>query len=232
MYHWTFAQLRTTCTALRPIPRREKWEDMAERDEILKKKLAPAGVDPEHAQAALDIDAILQVWRRRVFKRELGYRALSELELPIELPQLDVLMAVWAPANEFGDEDRTETMVSTVAQRLNIDPSRASRMTSDLIGRGFLQRAVSQADARRTVLELTEDGVRIVEAVRTYKFLVLGSYLQNWTSDEIATFIPLLDRFSQWSESASCPGELATDEISKLRETLADLTPLDRAANS
>ncbi|WP_425073812.1 MarR family winged helix-turn-helix transcriptional regulator [Sagittula sp. S175] len=200
---------------------------MAERDEILKKQLAPAGVDPEHAQAALDIDAILQVWRRRVFKRELGYRALDELGLPIDLAQLDVLMAVWAPANEFGHDAEDETMVSTVAQRLNIDPSRASRMTSDLIGRGLLQRAVSQADARRTVLELTPAGIRIVEAVRTYKFLVLGSYLQNWTTEEIATFLPLLERFSQWSETAACPGKLVTDEIAKLRETLNDLTPAE-----
>ncbi|MBP0483860.1 MarR family winged helix-turn-helix transcriptional regulator [Sagittula salina] len=198
---------------------------MAERDDRLKQQLAPAGIDPEHAQASLEIDAILQVWRRRVFKRELGYRALSELGLPVDLAQLDVLMAVWAPANEFGEDCERETMVSTVAQRLNIDPSRASRMTSDLIGRGLLQRAVSQADARRTVLELTEDGTRIVEAVRTYKFLVLGSYLQNWTTEEIATFIPLLDRFSAWSDSAACPGALVTEEIAKLRDTLSDLGP-------
>ena len=196
---------------------------MAERDELMKDKLAPAGVDAEHAQAALDIDAILQVWRRKVFKRELGYRALSELGLTLELPQLDVLMAVWAPANEFGEDEGAETMVSTVAQRLHIDPSRASRVTSDLIGRGFLRRAVSQADARRTVLELTDEGLRIVEAVRTYKFLVLGSYLQDWTAEEIATFIPLLARFSHWSEVAACPGGLVTEEIAKLRTALADL---------
>ncbi|MEQ5871340.1 winged helix DNA-binding protein [Sagittula sp. NFXS13] len=198
---------------------------MTDRDEILKQKLAHAGVDAEHAQSALDIDAILQAWRRKVFKRELGYRALSELDLPLDLPQLDVLMAVWAPANEFGGEDGSETMVSTVAQRLHIDPSRASRMTSELITRGFLKRAVSQADARRTVLELTDQGARIVDAVRTYKFLVLGSYLQDWSAEEIATFLPLLERFSQWSESAACPGGLVTEEINKLRGSLSDLSP-------
>lgn len=196
---------------------------MAKRDELLKQQLASAGVDPEHAQAALDIDAIIQLWRRRVFKRELGHRALAELGLPIDLAQLDVLMAVRAPANEFGAEDQEETMVSTVAQRLNIDPSRASRMTSEMITRGFLQRAVSQADARRTVLELTPEGTRIVEAVRTYKFLVLGTYLQDWTTEEIATFIPLLERFSSWSDTAACPGGTARDEIAKLRVALSDL---------
>ena len=197
------------------------------RDDILKQKLARAGVDAEHTQAALDIDAVLQVWRRRVFKRELGYRALDELGLPIDLAQLDVLMAVWAPANEFGDEDRSETMVSTVAQRLNIDPSRASRMTSELIGRGMLKRSVSQADARRTVLELTDKGVRIGDAVRNYTFLVQGSYLQAWTREEIATFLPLLERFSAWSESAACPSGPVADEIAILRNGLSDLSDTD-----
>jgi DNA-binding MarR family transcriptional regulator len=197
---------------------------MASRDKALKEKLARAGVDADHTQAALDIDAILQMWRRRVFKRELGHRALEELGLPLDLPQMDVLMAVWAPSNEFGPEDRTETMVSTVACRLNIDPSRASRLTSDLIKRGFLQRAVSQADARRTILELTETGMRTVEAVRTYKFLVLGSYLADWTMEEITTFLPLLERFSAWSERAACPSGAVTEEIAQLRAALADLS--------
>jgi DNA-binding MarR family transcriptional regulator len=196
---------------------------MAERDKRLIDELARAGIPQDYSRAALDIDAILQVWRRKIFKRELGYRALAELGLPVDLPQLDVLMAVWAPTNEFRPEDSGETMVSTVAQRLNIDPSRASRMTSDMIARGFLRRAVSQADARRTVLELTEEGTRIVEAVRTYKFLTMGSYLQGWTLEEIRTFLPLLDRFSAWSENAAHPSEEVAGEIAALRASLDGL---------
>ncbi|WP_240672083.1 MarR family winged helix-turn-helix transcriptional regulator [Tropicibacter alexandrii] len=197
---------------------------MGDRDDQLKTELAKVGIDDAHAQAALDIDAVLQVWRRRVFKRELGIRALNELGLELDLAQMDVLMAVWAPDNEFGpDDDEAETMVSTVATRLNIDPSRASRITSDLIKRGLVQRAVSQQDARRAVLELTESGTRIVEAIRHYKFLVLGSYLKDWTMEEISTFLPLLERFSAWSESAACPGAPVTDEIARLRDQLSDI---------
>ena len=108
----------------------------------------------------------------------------------LDLAQLDVLMAVRAPEAEFGTPcDQTETMVSTVASRLGIDPSRASRVTSDLIRQGLVRRAVSQQDARRSVLELTEEGARLVSAVRTYKFLVLGSFLKDWTPEEVATFL-------------------------------------------
>ncbi|MFZ7092246.1 MarR family winged helix-turn-helix transcriptional regulator [Primorskyibacter sp. 2E233] len=196
---------------------------MGERDEILKGRLARAGIDEDTGQAALDVDAVLQVWRRKVVKRELGHRALHDLGLPIDLAQLDVLMAVWAPANEFGDDAGAETMVSTVATRLNIDPSRASRVTSELIKQGHLRRAVSQADARRAVLELTPSGIQMVEAVRTYKFLVLGSYLKDWTKEEITTFLPLLARFSAWSERAATPSGPVSDQVAKLRNTLTEL---------
>ncbi|CUH78155.1 MarR family winged helix-turn-helix transcriptional regulator [Tropicibacter naphthalenivorans] len=195
---------------------------MGDRDIPLKAKLAQAGIEEATAQAALDIDAVLQIWRRKVVKRELGHRALDELGLDIDLAQLDVLMAVWAPVNEFGD-DAGETMVSTVATRLNIDPSRASRITSELIKKGHLRRAVSQQDARRAVLEATESGTRIVEAVRTYKFLVLGSYLRDWTPEEISTFLPLLERFSAWSERAACPGGPVKEEVARLRDQLSDI---------
>ena len=110
-----------------------------------------------------------------------------------------------------------------MALRLSIDPSRASRISTDLIRRGLVQRAVSQQDARRAVLELTEAGGRIVEAVRTYKLLVLGSFFRDWTMEEIQTFLPLLARFSEWSERAEQPGGPVESEIAELRGSLAGI---------
>ena len=160
-----------------------------------------SGISQDVTDRALTLDAIIQTWRRRVQKRELGRMALRELDLPLDLPQLDVLIAIWGPSNEFGSDD-TETMVSTIATRLGIDPSRASRLVSDLIERGFVKRAVSQQDARRTVVELTDQGQAVVDAVRTIKFMILGEFMSGWTLDEIDTFIPLLERFAHWSDQA------------------------------
>ncbi|WP_254919077.1 MarR family winged helix-turn-helix transcriptional regulator [Oceanicola sp. 22II-s10i] len=155
-------------------------------------------------------------------KRELGRMALRELDLPLDLPKLDVLIAIWAPSNEFG-RDETETMVSTIATRLGIDPSRASRLVSDLINQGFVKRAVSQQDARRTVVELTDSGLAIVETVRTIKFLMLGDYLSGWSLDEIDAFVPQLERFAHWSDQAETmnAGRLE-GEIEKLAARLKD----------
>lgn len=194
----------------------------------MKATLARAGIPEDVTQKALEIDAIVQTWRRRVQKRELGRMALRELDLPLDLPKLDVLIAIWAPSNEFGRDD-TETMVSTIASRLGIDPSRASRLVSDLINEGFVKRAVSQQDARRTVVELTEVGQAVVDAVRTLKYLVLGEYLSGWTMEEIETFLPLLDRYAGWAdESETINAGRLHPEIEKLAQKLRrKLNPQD-----
>ncbi|MGB3245903.1 MAG: MarR family transcriptional regulator [Sulfitobacter sp.] len=192
---------------------------MPERDEKLKHQLAQAGIDEDVSRSALELDAIMQHWRRRVIKRELGQRALADLGLDLDMPHLDVLMTVWAPRNEFGDDANCEIMVATVSNRLGIDPSRASRLTSELIRLGLLRREVSQEDARRAILELTEKGTRIVQAVRHYKFLILGNFLKGWTEDELNAFIPLLDRFSAWSEASEDPTGRIASEVALLRES-------------
>lgn len=181
---------------------------IAERNEALTEFLEQAGVDRDITRAALEIDATLQRWRRRVNKRELGIAALKALGLEeeIDLAQLDVLMATDAPGKEFGCEEEPETMVSTVATRLRIDPSRASRLVSELIAKGLARRTVSQMDARRTIVELTDRGGAIVDAVRRFKFLVMGEFLSGWTAEEIETFIPLFNRFAAWTSDAGIVG--------------------------
>ncbi len=194
------------------------------RDEVIAEFLASAGIERSVTEDALDIDASLQAWRRRVNKRELGRAALQAfgLDSEIDLPQLDVLIAIWAPSKEFGKDREPETMVATVAQRLNIDPSRASRMVSDLIGKGLARRAVSQTDARRTIVELTDRGHAIVDAVRRFKYLVMGEFLSSWTEEERTTFKPLLERFVSWADEAWAVGpDRFANEVNQIAEGLA-----------
>ncbi|GAA5065114.1 MarR family winged helix-turn-helix transcriptional regulator [Maritalea mobilis] len=196
---------------------------MPKREETIRDELTEAGIAEPTLDAAFAVDAILQKWRRRVVKRELGTRALNELGLDLDLAQLDALMAVWAPVNEFDDSPDGETMVATVADRLGIDPSRASRLTADLIRLGLIRRAVSQVDGRRTILEPTDLGHEVVRAVRLYKFAALGDFLSGWTEEEVATFLPLLDRFTTWSEQSDRFPQHLRDRIETLRTTLPKL---------
>ncbi len=193
---------------------------MPDRDKTLIQNLTGAGLSQPVIDAALEVDGVLQRWRRRVVKRELGQRALADLGLSLDLAQLDALMAVRAPRNEFDGTPCGETMVSTVADRLGIDPSRASRLTGELIRLGLVRRAVSQLDGRRSVLQTTEAGEQVVQAVRLYKFMALGDFLSDWTEAEIATFLPLLERFSAWSDRSENLPDHMKDRLSDLAADL------------
>lgn len=181
--------------------------------------LAKAGIAPATAEAVMEIDGLLQRWRRRMMKRELGIRALHDLKVGIDLAQFDVLAVI------VGHEDSDpadEVMVSTVAERLNIDPSRASRLVSEMVDQGFARRAISQADARRTIIELTERGQTVVDAVRAYKFLIMGDFLAEWEAEDLAAFIPMLKRFATWIEGIEPSSEKHAAAIATLADQLAD----------
>lgn len=186
--------------------------------------LRRAGVEGAAAEAVLRVDALMQGWRRRMAKRELGHRALVELGIDLDLAQFDVLVAIDAPANEFG-ETEGETMVSTVAERLRIDPSRASRVVSEMVDLGFAVRGVSQADARRAIIRLTARGEAVVQAVRIYRFLLLGDYLSEWTEQELDTFLPQLERFSAWADDAGARRQRFDKQINALAQSLRTTEP-------
>lgn len=181
--------------------------------------LIEAGLDAETAEAVVEIDGLMQKWRRRAQKRELGQRALVHLKIELDLAQLDVLFAIAGPMDPA--EAPGETMVATVAERVNIDPSRASRLVSDMVDQGYARRAVSQADARRTIIELTERGQAVVEAVRAYKFLVMGDFLGEWSAEDLTMFVPLLKRFGTWMDSIDPASEKHAGEIAALAESIA-----------
>lgn len=188
--------------------------------------LREAGADARVIDAVMQVDAMLQNWRRRAMKRELSHVALRDLGLSLDLAQLDVLAAVEAPAHEFGDATAGETMVSTVAARIGIDPSRASRLIAELVDAGFAERIASQADSRRTLIRLTDKGRAVTEAVRAYRFLLMADFLGEWDSAELAQFLPLLERFGQWSADVETRRGKVLPQIEILREQVAEsVTP-------
>ncbi|MCY1560181.1 hypothetical protein D9M68_972890 [compost metagenome] len=86
---------------------------------------------------------------------------------------------------------------------------------------GYAHRAVSQADARRTILELTERGQAVIEAVRAYKFLVMGDFLSDWSAADLAAFVPLLKRFGSWMDGIDPATEKHAVKIAALAENIA-----------
>lgn len=189
---------------------------MPSRQETLRSALTRSGKDSDLADALMRIDMVVQNWRRQMHKRELGHRALRALGLDIELAQVDTLFAIDAPHLAADADDREETMVSTVAERLAIDPSRASRLVAEMVNAGYARRAVSQRDARRAILELTPAGEAVVVSVQKYKWLLLGEFFSGWSKADIDAFVPLLERYSNWMRSSESAEAKFADEIAEM----------------
>ncbi len=197
---------------------------MPDRKQLLRGLLERNGYEEHLADALLRVDTVAMAWRRRLHKRELGARAIEALSLDIDLAQLDVLFAIAAshlPPDLGGDG---ETMVSSVAERLLIDPSRASRVVAEMVNAGYARRAVSQKDARRTIIELTAAGQAVVDAVHGYKWLLLATFFEGWDKKELETFVPMFERYAEWMSSAAGDhdlGDKVDDLAAKVRAARA-----------
>jgi len=155
------------------------------------------GLSPAAAQATVDIDRTMMQIRNSMARRSLGRMALRDLGIDIETADLDIISAV-----EAGPAGDSEVTVGMVAERLSIDPSRASRIVADAVDKGLVRRVASQADARRIGLELTDTGKSHAAAIRAYKWSLFAQTLGEWPEEDLVTFARLFDRFSGWVAEA------------------------------
>jgi DNA-binding MarR family transcriptional regulator len=96
--------------------------------------------------------------------------------------------------NIVGEGDG-ETTVGGVAEQLGVDPSAASRMVSDLISHGFLERGASQLDGRRTTLRLTPGGVALRDRYRRQHRQAFEYITRDWSPEERRSFARLLVKY-------------------------------------
>lgn len=157
-----------------------------------------SGLTPRAAEAVAAIDAVMHKVRRSIQRRDFGRRLVEKLDTDLEVGHLDTLSAI-AHQPSGSDQVAEEVTVGLIAERLGIDPSRASRLSADVVERGYARRVASQQDARRICLELTEKGQRFIEAVRRNKWELFASALGKWNEQELVMFAVLLERFSGWA---------------------------------
>jgi DNA-binding MarR family transcriptional regulator len=159
--------------------------------------LIELGLTPAAAQATMDIDHVMIHIRRSMQRREMGRMALRDLKLDIDVADLEILSALELCSIEGG-----EATVGLIAERLNVDPSRASRVVADAVEKGIVRRVASQSDARRIGLELTDIGKQHAAAVRAYKWGIFAEALGSWPEEDLVTFARLFQRFSGWIAEA------------------------------
>lgn len=130
--------------------------------------------------------------RRRQTRRSLGSQAVREAGRPVDLNLLAVVDAV----EEGHDQPNQEVTVGVVAERLGIDPSRASRVVAAAVEAGYVRRVASQGDGRRICLELTESGQQVVAAAHHTRQAFYRRMLDGWPEHERTEFARLLTKFT------------------------------------
>jgi DNA-binding MarR family transcriptional regulator len=176
-------------------------KDQGKADEAIKcyheavaARLATDGFAPEIVMALLDLDSGVFQWHRLVMKGEVLGKLIEELGLELDLSHFYAMTAILRLQHGFGRE-AAQVTVGLLAEEMDIDPSRASRIASDLIGRGFVRREAAQDDGRKSILVLTDAAWKVLGQVSDQKWSKMGAIFEGWSEDEITTFSRLFLRY-------------------------------------
>ena len=163
--------------------------------ERLAEEADAAGLSRASAAHLIGIDASLFAWRRRLIKGDMARAVLAKLGAGIEHAEFEALTAVSRLTFGIGGPARQDITIGDIADEMSIDPSRASRLVSALVQKKFLRRDVSQADARKTILLLTDASRTLLREFMRLKGHVMFDVFQDWEDKDIAAFERLLARY-------------------------------------
>jgi DNA-binding MarR family transcriptional regulator len=94
--------------------------------------------------------------------------------------------------NQLGPDGAS---VNGVAELLRVDGSTASRFLDRATAAGYVQRAASARDRRRSSFTLSAEGRRRLLDLRDLRVGLLEQLTHDWSADDVDTLIVLLERF-------------------------------------
>ena len=150
--------------------------------DVLTKTLSAEPAEPDRENVPR-IGRSMARMRLMTGRRLIGRLAIQSAAPGLELSHLDVLDAV-RRAQSAG-----EVTVGLIAEMLRIDPSRASRVVADMVGRNVLRREASQADARRIVVVMTEVGQDLLAEIVAQKLAIISEIVSDWPQEDVERFI-------------------------------------------
>lgn len=156
--------------------------------------------DPALTDIAMALFHLRRVWAKPdLMKRIRAQTSTGPDGRPLQLSNLMVVNAVAALTAEnpgCAPHPPCEATVGAVAERLEIDPSTASRLVGHAIDAGLVSRRPSPVDARRANLGLTEAGWRVKRVADRSRRAYLDALMTGWTAQERTEFARLLTRFA------------------------------------
>lgn len=85
--------------------------------------------------------------------------------------------------------------ISEVGEAIGVDRPRASRLTTELLRDGLIERQTNPDDSRYSVVRLTASGAALVNEVHRSRRAAVAEALADFTPDESRAFADMLDRF-------------------------------------
>ena len=86
--------------------------------------------------------------------------------------------------------------LTALADRLQVDPSVASRQASELVDRGLVERRPDPDDARAGLLDVTAEGHATLERAMQRSTEVMASALGGWSDEEARQLVDLLTKLN------------------------------------
>lgn len=140
--------------------------------------------DPTIAEGGPALFRVVRFWSRR-------WAAGAARQSDAHVAHVLVLEAIEAVGAAGG-----RAAIGDVATELGLDRSNASRMLADAVAAGFVTKAASQDDARRTVLGITPAGRSLLDAARDWQRNVFAQLVADWPAHDARRFAGYLDRLA------------------------------------
>ncbi|MER5460925.1 MarR family transcriptional regulator [Streptomyces sp. NPDC002668] len=123
-------------------------------------------------------------------------RSLASVEDRVTLPQFRLLVVL---------STRGAAKLVLLAEWLAVSPSTAMRMVDRLIAIGLVDRQTNPDNRRETVLQLTPEGIRIVEVVMNRRRQEIASIVERLAPEQRAALIAALTAFSEAGGEPDAP---------------------------
>ncbi len=149
--------------------------------------------DPSHSDAD-----ILNAASRALFELGRAFNRIPrrDLSAPGSGPDADLGSILLTQSVEDAQGAGDAVTVGTVATRLGLDPSTASRLVARAVERGLLHRRTSPLDGRAIELSLTDSGRDLAAAAARYQRSIFDTATATWSPDDRATFARLFVEFA------------------------------------
>ncbi|MFK0291835.1 MarR family winged helix-turn-helix transcriptional regulator [Streptomyces sp. NPDC090442] len=123
-------------------------------------------------------------------------RSLAAVEDTVTLPQFRLLVAL---------STHSDANLSTVADLLGVNPSTAMRMIDRLTAAGLTERRANPANRRESLIQLTEDGGRIVDEVTARRREEIASIVSRMDPAQGQALVEALTAFATAADEPAVP---------------------------